>query len=533
MRPFVLSALVALSVAVTSCSPAEPAAVPSLVPLPAAMTVQGGAFSPSGPVTIVAGAEISRHADLLSALVRDTGGPETGVVPDGEGPVRLSIAPDGRSEAYRLRVSEDGIELTGSDPAGLFYGLQTLRQLMPVPGSGAEWSVPAVEIDDAPRFAYRGLQLDVGRHFFPVEFVKKYLDRMAELKLNTFHWHLTEDQGWRAEILAYPRLTEVGSCRKETVLEKNYDPYVGDGIEHCGFYTQDQMREIVAYAADRYITVIPEIEMPGHAVAALAAYPELGCSPEPREVSTTWGIHDDVFCPSEATFAFLEGVLTEIMGIFPSTFIHIGGDEVPKTRWEESALAQEIIRREGLADELELQSWFVQRIERFLSANGRRLVGWDEILEGGLAPGATVMSWRGTEGGIAAARMGHDVIMSPTRHLYFDFYQGPKETEPISADWSGYPLPLAQVYEFDPVPAELTPEEARHVLGAQGNVWTEQMKTPEKVEYMVFPRAHALAEMVWTPQPKRDHADFLRRLPAVLERHAATGTAYRALDPAP
>jgi hexosaminidase len=293
--------------------------------------------------------------------------------------------------------------------------------------------------------------------------------------MNRFHWHLTEDQGWRIEIQKYPRLTEIGAWRKETMVEKNFDPYVGDGIPYGGFYTQDEVREIVAYAAERHVTVVPEIEMPGHSTAALAAYPELACTEGPFEVSTIWGVKEDIYCPSEETFAFLEDVLAETMELFPSEYIHIGGDEVPKRRWEESELAQEVMRREGLADEHELQSYFIRRIEAFLLAHGRRLIGWDEILEGGLAPEATVMSWRGMEGGIEAARQGHDVIMTPTSHAYFDYYQGPAEEEPLAI--GGY-LPLKKVYEFEPVPEELTEEEGQHILGAQGNVWTEYIKTP-------------------------------------------------------
>jgi hexosaminidase len=332
-------------------------------------------------------------------------------------------------------------------------------------------------------------------------------------KMNTFHWHLTEDQGWRIEIKKYPRLTEVGSYRKETILARNFDPYIGDKKPYGGFYTQDEVRQVVAYAKSRYVTVIPEIEMPGHSVAALAAYPELACTPGPFETATIWGVNENIYCPSEQTFAFLEDVLTEVMELFPGRYIHIGGDEAPKTRWEESELAQEVMRREGLADEDELQSYFIRRIERFLLEHDRRLIGWDEILEGGLAPQATVMSWRGTVGGIDAAKQGHDVIMTPTSHVYLDYYQGDPLYEPLAI--GGY-TPLETVYAFEPVPDELSPEEAKHVLGAQGNVWTEYMKTTQYVEYMVFPRMLALAEVVWSPQASRDWDRFSAALPAQL-----------------
>jgi hexosaminidase len=371
------------------------------------------------------------------------------------------------------------------------------------------------------------MHLDVSRHFFPVEFVKKFIDGLASYKMNRSHWHLTEDQGWRIEIKKYPRLTEIGAWRKETMVEKNFDPYVGDGIPYGGFYTQDEVREIVAYAAERHVTVVPEIEMPGHSTAALAAYPELACTEGPFEVSTIWGVKDDIYCPSEKTFAFLEDVLTETMELFPSEYIHIGGDEVPKRRWEESELAQEVMRREGLADEHELQSYFIRRIEAFLLSHGRRLIGWDEILEGGLAPEATVMSWRGMEGGIEAARQGHDVIMTPTDHAYFDYYQGPAEEEPLAI--GGY-LPLEKVYELEPVPEELTEEEGKHILGAQGNVWTEYIKTADHAEYMTFPRLLAMAEVGWTPAERKDWDDFNRRVGSHVERLDARGFNFRPLD---
>jgi hexosaminidase len=425
------------------------------------------------------------------------------------------------AEGYRLIVSPAGVRIEAAAEPGLFYGLQTLRQLLHDAEPGV---VSAVRIEDEPRFRYRGMHLDVGRHLFPVEFIKRYVDLMARYKFNTFHWHLTEDQGWRIEIKRYPRLTEVGSCRRETILDRNFDPYIGDGMPYCGFYSQDEVREIVSYAARRHVTIIPEIEMPGHSKAALAAYPELACTPGPFEVSTVWGIDEDIYCPWKRTFGFLEGVLTEVMGLFPGTYIHIGGDEAPKTRWKASAEVQAIIRREGLKDEQELQSWFIRRIERFLSSRGRRLIGWDEILEGGLAPEATVMSWRGVSGGIEAARQGHDVIMTPTSHAYFDYAQGDPAMEPLSI---GGNLPLERVYAFEPVPAEFTRTEAAHVLGAQGNVWTEYLKTPEQVEFMAFPRALAMAEVTWSPKEARDWTSFTERLPAALHALDRLGVNYR------
>ena len=425
------------------------------------------------------------------------------------------------AEGYRLTALHRGVVIEAPTEAGLFYGLQTLRQLLHASKPG---TVPAVEITDAPRFRYRGMHLDVGRHFFPVEFIERYIDLLSRYKFNTFHWHLTDDQGWRLQINAYPRLTEVGSCRKETILERNFDPYVGDGIPYCGFYTQDEVRRVVTYAAARHITIVPEIEMPGHAQAAIAAYPELACTPGPFEVSTVWGVDDDILCPSEYSFAFLEVVLTEVMALFPGPYIHVGGDEAPKVRWKESALAQSRIQQEQLADEHALQSWFIQRIERFLNAHGRRLVGWDEILEGGLAPDATVMSWRGVSGGIAAAQQGHDVIMTPTSHAYFDYSQGDPTLEPLGA---GGNLPLERVYAFEPVPPELTPTEAAHILGAQGNVWTEYLKTPDQVEWMVFPRMLAMAEVTWSPATARDWTSFVERLPGVLAQLDRLGVNYR------
>jgi hexosaminidase len=457
----------------------------------------------------------------------------------------IRLAPDSapdEPESYRLVVTRRGAILRAATPAGLARGLQTLRQLLPpalerragspraasAPATPARWAIPAVEIEDAPRFPYRGVLLDVARYFYPPEFIKQVIDLLALYKLNSLQLHLTDDQGWRLEIRKYPRLTQVGAWRKETIVGKNFDPYVGDGRPHGGFYTQEQMRDLVAYAAARQVTIIPEIEMPGHARAALAAYPELSCTGGPFEVSTRWGVHEDIFCPSEQTFAFLEDVLTEVMQIFPSSYIHIGGDEVPKKEWKESPVAQEVIRREGLAGEEELQSYFIRRIERFLIAHGRRLIGWDEILEGGLAPEATVMSWRGVVGGIEAARQGHDVIMAPTNRAYFDYYQGDSIAEPLAI--GGF-VPLDSVYAFEPVPSELTAAEAAHVLGAEGCVWTEYIATPARVEYMLLPRLLALAEVLWSPKEARSWPGFVARLPPQLARLDAMGVKYRAPRP--
>lgn len=442
---------------------------------------------------------------------------------------RLATDSMSQPEAYTLTIAPEGVEIAAAAGAGLFYGIQSLSQLLEdnvagTPPVRPAPAVPGITIVDRPRFPYRGMHLDVARHFEPVAFVKKYIDLMARYKMNRFHWHLTDDQGWRIEIRKYPRLTTVGSCRSETMVEKHFDPYVGDGVRYCGFYTQDEIREVVAYAAARYVTIVPEIEMPGHAKAALAAYPELACTPGPFEVRTTWGVDEDIFCPSEQTFTFLEDVLTEVIDLFPGKYIHIGGDEAPKARWKASPLAQEIIQREGLKDEFELQSWFIRRIERFLLEHDRRLIGWDEILEGGLAPEATVMSWRGIAGGIAAARQGHDVIMTPNSHLYFDFYQGEARFEPLAI--GGF-TPIEKVYAYEPVPDSLSPDEARHILGAQANLWTEYLKTPEAVEYMAWPRALALAEATWSTKEARDWNSFAARLPAALRTLGSLGVNYR------
>lgn len=439
--------------------------------------------------------------------------------------INAELTPQG-DEGYSLSAAANKIHIKALQPAGIFYGLQTLRQLIQTNNDGTK-IIPAVKIQDSPRFAWRGLMLDVGRHFYSVEFVKRFIDLLALHKMNTFHWHLTEDQGWRIEIKKYPRLTEIGSQRAESE-QPGGDRNHFDGQPHDGFYTQTEIKEVVAYAASRFITVIPEIELPGHSLGALASYPELGCTGGPYEVQTSWGIKKDVYCAgNEQVYQFLEDVLSEVLKLFPSQVIHIGGDEVPKDRWRDCPKCQATIRKEGLKDEDELQSYFIKRIEKFLNAQGRQLIGWDEILEGGLAPNAMVMSWRGIEGGIQAAAAGHDVVMSPTSHCYFDYYQSKNADEPGGPFWEGAYLPLETVYAYEPIPADLASEKAKHILGAQGNIWTEFIATEDHLEYMALPRGTALAEVVWSQPEQRDYQDFLQRLEKFLPQLQKLDVKYR------
>lgn len=411
------------------------------------------------------------------------------------------------AEWYSLTITPKTITIHAVEEAGLYRGSRTLIQLLEQ--GRTTGSLPCLTITDYPRFPWRGMHLDVCRHFFPVEFVKKYIDLLARYKMNSFHWHLTEDQGWRIGIKSHPKLTEVGAWRKGSQVGP-YSRRAYDSIPYGGFYTQEEIREVVAYAAARHINVVPEIEMPGHAMAALAAYPQLGCTGGPYEVQRGWGVFEDVFCAgNDSTFAMLEDVLTEVMELFPSEIIHIGGDECPKDQWKKCAKCQSRMKTEGLKDEHELQSYFIQRIEKFVNAKGRKIIGWDEILEGGLAPNAAVMSWQGTEGGIAAARSGHYAVMSPGSHCYFDHYQGDPANEPLAI--GGYTT-VQKVYGYEPIPAELKPAEHKYILGAQGNVWTEYILTSDHVEYMAVPRMLALAEVLWSPKEKRNEADFLQRL---------------------
>ncbi|TDO00038.1 family 20 glycosylhydrolase [Sunxiuqinia elliptica] len=414
-------------------------------------------------------------------------------------------------EAYELEVAKEGVTIKAATERGAFYGLITMLQLLPAEiesttqVSDVDWTMACVTIKDAPRFVWRGMHLDVCRHFVPVDFIKKQLDVMAMFKMNTFHWHLTEDQGWRIEIKKYPKLTELGGVRTE-----------GDGSEYGGYYTQEEIKEVVAYASERFINVVPEIELPGHALAALVGYPELSCTGGPFKVRNVWGVEPDVYCAGkEETFHFLEDVIDEVVPLFPYEYFHIGGDECPKTRWEECPDCQRRMRKEGLKDEHELQSYFVQRIEKVLLAHGRKMIGWDEILEGGLAPSATVMSWRGEAGGIEAAKQGHDVVMTPGNWVYLDHYQGDSRFEPVAI--GGYTT-LEESYGYDPVPADLKGDMAKHVLGTQGNVWSEYMYTPELFEYRIYPRIIALAEVGWTETANKNYEDFLTRMNPQFER---------------
>ncbi|MEH3114808.1 glycoside hydrolase family 20 protein [Pedobacter terrae] len=430
-----------------------------------------------------------------------------------------------KSEGYILDVSRQNMTIKAIDEKGLFYGLQSLVQL--IRKNGEEIMVPAYHIQDEPRFAYRGTHLDVARHLFSVQSIKKWLDVLAFYKINTFHWHLTDDQGWRIEVKKYPLLQSISAYRNETLIgHKRTDPHRFDGKRYGGYYTQEEVKDIVAYASARQITTIPEIEMPGHAQAVLAAYPNLGCTGGPYQTATYWGVFDDVFCAgNEDTFRFLEGVLDEVIPLFPSAYIHIGGDECPKTRWHDCPKCQKRIKAEHLKDEHELQSYFIARMERYLNAKGKKIIGWDEILEGGLAPDATVMSWRGLEGGIAAAKQKHDVIMTPEKFLYLDYYQSLNKTEQTAA--GGY-LPLKKVYEYEPMPAELNAEEQQYIKGIQANVWSEYLSDAAKAEYMIFPRVIALAETAWSLKGNKHYTDFLARLLANKRflKHLTYSTAF-------
>lgn len=497
-------------------STAETSLPISIIPRPMKMFVAEGAFVLKPDTVILAGAGVNLEASYLAEILA----PATGFKLQVKDLSGLSTPPNSivlkldtslqrlGAEGYTLHIDKERINISALKPAGIFYACQTLRQLLPekifskTKVTDVEWAIPCVTIEDKPRFGWRGQLLDCCRHFFSVDTIKRTIDLLALHKMNRLHWHLTEDQGWRLEIKRYPALTEIGAWR----INK-------DGKRYGGFYTQEEVREIVAYAAARHITVVPEIEMPGHSVAALASYPELGCTGGPYTVANEWGVFEDVYCAgNETVFTFIENVLDEVMMLFPSQYIHIGGDECPKERWKKCPRCQARIKAENLKDEHELQSYFIKRIDAYLTSKGRQLIGWDEILEGGLAPNAIVQSWRGVKGGIAAASQGHDVIMSPTSHCYLDYsYAG---------------IPLEKAYSFEPVPEELTPEQTRHILGLEGNLWSERVPNQDRLDFQVYPRLCALAEVAWSPKELRDWGNFSKRMEVHFRRLDILGVKY-------
>ncbi|MFN3753204.1 family 20 glycosylhydrolase [Flavobacterium sp.] len=482
-----------------------------LIPQPTQMQVVSGYFDLTAETVIIAESN-SFEANYLKEIIKQQLGLDLKISLSSEAKSKIKLTlefmeTDDKNEFYALSVAQDKIEIRAVKANGFFYGIQTLLQLLPSENDTAI-KIPCLNIFDDPKYKWRGMHLDCARHFFSVDFIKKYIDYLAMYKFNTFHWHLTDDQGWRIEIKQYPKLTEVGAWRNGSMVG-HYNEQKYDTIRYGGFYTQDQIKEVIAYAKQRHITVVPEIEMPGHAVAALAAYPQYSCTGGPFEVGKQWGVLDDVFCPKEETFTFLENILSEVIALFPSQYIHIGGDECPKTRWKNCPHCQNLMKAKGLKDEHELQSYFIQRIEKFVNSKGRKIIGWDEILEGGLAPNAAVMSWRGTEGGIVAAKQNHYVVMSPGSHCYFDHYQGNPKNEPLA--FGGF-TPVEKVYSFNPTPKELSTEETKYILGAQANVWTEYIETTRQVEYMIFPRMMALSEVLWGTSNPEKYIDFEKRM---------------------
>lgn len=505
-----------------------------VIPLPQEIvSVSGAPFTLNGDVKILypeGNEKMQKNAEFLAGYIKEITGKElkVGTGTEGKNAIVLKLGLDAaNAEAYNLKVDGKGITIAAPTEAGVFYGIQTLRKSLPIVKGDVE--LPAVEINDYPRFGYRGVHFDVGRHFFDVEEAKTFIDMMTLHNMNRLHWHLTEDQGWRLEIKKYPLLTEIGSKRKETVIGRNSGKY--DGKPYGGFFTQEQAKEIVAYAADRYITVIPEIDLPGHMQAALAAYPELGCTGGPYEVWTQWGVSDNVLCAGkDKTLDFIDDVLTEVMEIFPSEYIHVGGDECPKDKWEKCPRCQARIKALGIksddkhSKEEYLQSFVINHAEKFLNDHGRKIIGWDEILEGGLAPNATVMSWRGEAGGIEAAKQHHDVIMTPNTYLYFDYYQTKDiEDEPLAI--GGY-VPVDMVYNYEPVPASLTPEEKEYIIGVQANHWSEYFPTFSQLQYMALPRWAALAEIQWTMPEKKNYENFLARMPHMMDIYSLEGYNY-------
>lgn len=500
----------------------------NIIPKPLKAARKSGVFSVDQQTRIVYNQEeIAYLGDYLNGFLENNFKltlPQQLADEGGPGSVNLFLVPNVEDESYRLSINDRSVIVTGGK-AGLFYGIQTMLQLMPLEGNSVI-HLPQAEIEDKPRFGYRGAMLDVGRYFFGVNEVKRFIDLMAYYKLNTFHWHLTEDAGWRIEIEKYPLLTKIGAWRRGT--QSNHAVESFDRLPHGGYYTQEQMREVVAYACDRNITVIPEIDMPGHTLSVLAAYPEYSCTGGPFKVLESWGIQEDVLCAGkEETYEFIEDVLDELLDIFPSEVIHIGGDEAPKNRWKACSHCQAKIKQENLKDEDELQSYFVKRVGTYLQGKGRKMMGWDEILEGGLAPNAMVMSWRGEEGGIEAARMGHEVVMAPNVFMYLDYYQGVPEEEPLNI-WGD--VPLRRVYDYEPLSPRIPAENHKYIVGLQGNLWMEYIHSLPKLDYMAFPRLAAVAEVGWSDRDK-DFDDFQSRLAANLRWLDKKGVNFRVPNP--
>ncbi|HEY8615955.1 family 20 glycosylhydrolase [Phenylobacterium sp.] len=537
--PWTAAALALACAWLAACAslPAAPA-LPPMTPAPARVAAASGALRiADGAALRVERPGDRRTAEILAELTARAGGPKLNVTEaPGRAAIELRRGEVPEPEGYRLEVTPDGARVVAGTDAGLFYGAMTLWQLMTAQPGAA--TIPAMRIEDAPRFRWRGLMLDSARHYQSPEFIRRLIDGMAAHKLNVLHWHLTDDQAWRLEIKKYPKLTQVGGWRVPAGQgpAADIDPATGKPRLYGGVYTQDEVRALVAYAAERQITMVPEIEMPGHASAATAAYPELAASADaPKQVPADWGVYPNLFNTEDSTFAFLTDVLDEVVALFPSTYIHVGGDEAVKDQWKASPRIQAQMKALGVKDEHALQTWFVQRIGRHLAGKGRRLIGWDEILEGGLPADATVMSWRGIDGAVAAARAGHDTVLSPAPVLYFDNRQTARTDEPPGR---GRVVSLAEVYAFDPAPAQLTPEERRHVLGLQGNLWTEHVRTEDRAAHMLFPRGLAIAEIGWAAEGPRNYAAFERRAQAGVARLrrlglAAAETPFLGAEPAP
>jgi len=504
----------------------------SIVPITNHLEETNGAFVLKSNTSIgVIDAELIPAAEYLADMLSSATGYDL-KVKEGEGTITLALGDvQGKEGAYTLTAESDKVNITGNSYGGVIAGIESLRQLFPPQieskeiVKGTDWAIPAVNIQDAPRFEWRGIMLDVSRHFYTIGEVKELLDVMALYKMNKFHWHLTDDQGWRIEIKKYPKLTTVGGYRKKTIVGYMWDnPTEWNTKRYGGFYTQEDIKEVVAYAKKRFVEIIPEIEMPGHSVAALTAYPEYSCTGGPFEVEGRWGVFNDIYCTKESTFTFMQDILDEVVELFPSSYIHLGGDEAPRIRWKNCVHCQERMKQEHLTKEAELQTYFINRIENYLNTKGKKIIGWDEILEGGILQRATVMSWRGEKGGIHAAKAGYDVIMSPNIYMYFNCLQSKVNEKKI-----GNPnrvITLEKVYNYHPVPEVLSADEAKHIKGVQANLWTEYMSALDEMEYMLYPRVAALSEVAWSKKENKDYGRFCTRLESIRRHYDVLGVNY-------